>query len=141
MQKSSKTDDEPLKSLSSRENDSIILFIANFRSIFTVWQTYLVEEEKAAKFRASQYEQIAQLYDAMKQSRSHKVHSGKKGLDSYLKYDILMNTAQGIFWCSYSIDRKMQEELLTSVTEIDKTRKFYFDEEHMARQARDKEEK
>lgn len=35
----------------------------------------------------------------------------------------------------------MQDELLTSAVEIDKCRKLYFDEEHLARQARDKEEK
>lgn len=35
----------------------------------------------------------------------------------------------------------MQEEVLTSISEIDKTRKLYFDEEHLAKQARDKEEK
>lgn len=35
----------------------------------------------------------------------------------------------------------MQEEVVNSVAEIDKTRKLYFDEEHLARQARDKEEK
>lgn len=67
----------------------IIIFLYIYRSIYTVWQTYLSEEEKAAKFRASQYEQIAQIYDSMKQGRSHKVHSGKKGLDNYLKYVIL----------------------------------------------------
>lgn len=35
----------------------------------------------------------------------------------------------------------MHEEVLTSVSEIDKTRKLYFDDEHLAKQARDKEEK
>ncbi len=35
----------------------------------------------------------------------------------------------------------MQEEIVNSVSEIDKTRKLYFEEEHLAKQARDKEEK
>lgn len=35
----------------------------------------------------------------------------------------------------------MQDEIMASVTEIEKTRKLYFDEEHLAHQARDKEEK
>jgi hypothetical protein len=35
----------------------------------------------------------------------------------------------------------MQEEVLTSISEIDKTRKLYFEEEHLAKQARDKEDK
>ena len=35
----------------------------------------------------------------------------------------------------------MHEEVLTSISEIEKTRKLYFDDEHMAKQARDKEEK
>lgn len=37
--------------------------------------------------------------------------------------------------------RKQQEELIASAVEIDKNRKLYFDEEHLAKQARDKEEK
>lgn len=39
------------------------------------------------------------------------------------------------------LTRKMQEEIVNSVAEIDKTRKLYFEEEHLAKQARDKEEK
>lgn len=35
----------------------------------------------------------------------------------------------------------MHEEIVHSVNEIDKTRKLYFEEEHLAKQARDKEEK
>jgi hypothetical protein len=35
----------------------------------------------------------------------------------------------------------MQEEVLTSISDIDKTRKLYFEEEHLAKQARDKEDK
>ncbi|KPM08398.1 SH3 domain containing protein 5 [Sarcoptes scabiei] len=35
----------------------------------------------------------------------------------------------------------MHEEIISSVNEIDKTRKLYFEEEHLAKQARDKEEK
>ncbi|OTF70319.1 hypothetical protein BLA29_007334 [Euroglyphus maynei] len=35
----------------------------------------------------------------------------------------------------------MHEEIVNSVNEIDKTRKLYFEEEHLAKQARDKEEK
>ena len=35
----------------------------------------------------------------------------------------------------------MCEEVVTSVTEIEKMKKLYFDEEHYANQARDKEEK
>ena len=38
-------------------------------------------------------------------------------------------------------NRKMHEELQWSVAEIEKARKFYFGEEHLAKQARDKEEK
>lgn len=35
----------------------------------------------------------------------------------------------------------MCEEVMVSVNEIEKTKKLYFDEEHYANQARDKEEK
>lgn len=35
----------------------------------------------------------------------------------------------------------MHEEIIASVTEIEKTKKLYFEEEHMAKQARDKDEK
>lgn len=34
--------------------------------------------------------------------------------------------------------KKMHEEIQTCVTEIDKTKKLYFEEEHMAHDARDK---
>lgn len=35
----------------------------------------------------------------------------------------------------------MQDELVVSVNELEKNKKAYFDEEHYAKQARDKEEK
>ncbi|XP_074599300.1 FCH and double SH3 domains nervous wreck isoform X2 [Brevipalpus obovatus] len=94
---------------------------SDVKSLFTVWQNYLTEEETQSKLRASKYEQMNSICDEMKHARSHKSQLGKKGLENYLK--------------------KMQEELLNSAVEIDKCRKLYFDEEHLARQARDKEEK
>uniref|UniRef100_T1K9U1 SH3 domain-containing protein n=1 Tax=Tetranychus urticae TaxID=32264 RepID=T1K9U1_TETUR len=94
---------------------------SDFKSIYSVWQLYLEEEEKLSKFRATQFEQIANVYDSLKHIKSHKSSIGKKGIDNYLK--------------------KQQEELIASAVEIDKNRKLYFDEEHLAKQARDKEEK
>jgi hypothetical protein len=35
----------------------------------------------------------------------------------------------------------MQEELIHSITDLDKQRRGYHEEEHVAKQARDKEEK
>ena len=42
---------------------------------------------------------------------------------------------------SFILYRKAQDDVLTSLSELDKCRKLYFDEEHYANQARDKEEK
>ena len=77
--------------------------------------------EKQAKQRLTQFEQLSSICEQLKTLRNHKVQITKKCLDTHLK--------------------KMQEEIIVSVSEIDKTRKLYFEEEHLAKQARDKEEK
>ncbi|CAG2100177.1 unnamed protein product [Medioppia subpectinata] len=94
---------------------------SDVKSLYTSWKTYLEETDKSAKNRLQQFEQLVQICDLLKQIKTRKLQISKKSIDQHLK--------------------KMHEEVLTSVSEIDKTRKLYFDDEHVARQARDKEEK
>lgn len=89
--------------------------------MYTSWKIYQEEMEKHAKSRVAQFEQLAAACDQLKTIRTHKLHVSKKCLDTHLK--------------------KMHEEIVNTVMEIDKTRKLYFEEEHLAKQARDKEEK
>ena len=101
--------------------------------------------EKNSKNRLAQFEQLNQIVELLKQIRSRKLQISKKSIDQHLKYFYFLpfrpNRNIPNIYCLNSIIRKMQEEVLTSVSEIDKTRKLYFDDEHMAKQARDKEEK
>ncbi|XP_054163435.1 protein nervous wreck-like [Oppia nitens] len=97
------------------ENDSQTI------SLYTSWKTYLEELDKSSKNRLAQFDQLTQICDLLKQIKTRKVQIAKKSIDQHLK--------------------KMHEEVLTSVAEIDKTRKLYFEDEHMAKQARDKDEK
>lgn len=111
-----------------------------YRSLYTSWKTYLEEMDKFTKNRLTQFEQLVQICDLLKQIRSRKIQISKKSMDQHLKYG-----SKTISSCNLSIKwsvlRKMHEEVLTSISEIDKTRKLYFDDEHLAKQARDKEEK
>lgn len=97
------------------ENDS------DTKSLYTSWKSYLEEVEKNAKQRVSEYEQVSHSVDSLKELKSHKVSIGKRTLDQHLK--------------------KMHEEVIHSVTDLDKNRKVYQEDEHFAKQARDKEEK
>ncbi|KAH9511908.1 F-BAR and double SH3 domains protein 2 [Dermatophagoides farinae] len=111
----------------SKRSSTFLTFVSNeddnsdIKTLYSSWRIYQEETEKHAKNRQSQFEQLATVCETLKTLRSHKIQVAKKCLDNYLK--------------------KMHEEIVNSVNEIDKTRKLYFEEEHLAKQARDKEEK
>ncbi|XP_075676015.1 F-BAR and double SH3 domains protein 2-like isoform X2 [Dermatophagoides pteronyssinus] len=111
----------------AKRTSTFLTFVTNedensdIKTLYTSWRIYQEEMEKHAKNRQSQFEQLATVCETLKTLRSHKIQIAKKCLDNYLK--------------------KMHEEIVHSVNEIDKTRKLYFEEEHLAKQARDKEEK
>ncbi|RWS31761.1 SH3 domain containing protein 5-like protein [Leptotrombidium deliense] len=79
------------------------------------------EEDKVSKQRLAEFEQLVAACDTLKQMKTHKAQIGKKAIDSHLK--------------------KMQEEIITSINELEKNKKTYFDEENFAKTAREKEEK
>lgn len=94
---------------------------SDIKSLYTSWKSYLEEVDKNAKLRLTEYEQVSHSVDSLKELKSHKVTVGKRSLDSHLK--------------------KMHEEVVHSVTDLDKHRKVYQEDEHFAKQAREKEEK
>ena len=77
--------------------------------------------ERTSKDRLTHFEQMNALVEHVKHLKTHKHQMVKKTMDTYFK--------------------KSQLDVLDSLQEIDKYRKMYFDEEHYANQARDKEEK
>lgn len=86
--------------------------------VYQVWKTLLDETEKIAKARLAAVEVYQQqISESAKLVRGAKLHVAKKCFDNM---------------------RKMHEEIQTCVTEIDKTKKLYFEEEHMAHGAREK---
>ncbi|XP_054722459.1 protein nervous wreck-like [Uloborus diversus] len=90
----------------------------SYKTVYGVWKTMLDETEKIAKARlaaAEVYQQ--QVSESAKSLRLHKLAVAKKCFENL---------------------KKMHEEIQTCVTEIDKTKKLYFEEEHMAHEARDK---
>lgn len=86
--------------------------------MWNVWRTVLEENEKLARARLAAIEVFSQsVADDAKHLRAQKVTAAKKCVE------ILTN---------------VQKELQLTVQEIDKTKKFYFDEEHCAHDVRDK---
>ncbi|RWS17284.1 SH3 domain containing protein 5-like protein [Dinothrombium tinctorium] len=94
---------------------------SDIKSLYTVWKQYMEDLDKVSKQRLNEFEQIASACETLKQMKTHKAQIGKKAIDLHLK--------------------KMQEEVIASISEIEKNKKSYFDEENFAKQARDKEEK
>lgn len=91
------------------------------KSLYTSWKAYLDEIEKNAKLRLTEYESVSHSVDTLKDLKSHKVLMAKRTLDQHLK--------------------KIHEEINSTVLDLDKHRKVYQEDEHFAKQARDKEEK
>lgn len=87
-------------------------------NVYSVWRTVLDETEKLGKARLAAVEVFQQnISEDAKQTRQNKIHLGKK-LSEHLKV--------------------IQNELQTQVQELDRTKKTYYDEEHVAHDAREK---
>ncbi|CAG0891290.1 unnamed protein product [Darwinula stevensoni] len=87
-------------------------------NVFSVWKTLLDETEKIAKTRLAAVEVFqTQISDDAKNVRGQKLIVGKKCLDQL-----------GV----------IHKEILVCIQELDKTKKIYFDEEHVAHDARAK---
>ncbi|GFU35105.1 protein nervous wreck [Nephila pilipes] len=87
-------------------------------TVYGVWKTLLDETEKIAKARLAATEVYQQqVSEGAKSLRLYKLQVAKKCFENL---------------------KKMHEEIQTCVTEIDKSKKLYFEEEHMAHDARDK---
>lgn len=86
--------------------------------MWSVWQTVLEENEKLARARLAAIEVFQQqIADEAKVLREYKTQVSKKCVNQ-------LST--------------VQKELQTTVAEVDKTKKIYFDEEHSAHDVRDK---
>lgn len=86
--------------------------------MWSVWQTVLEENEKLARARLAAVEVFQQqIADEAKVLRAYKISVAKKSLEQL---------------------NNIQKELQTTVAEVDKTKKIYFDEEHSAHDVRDK---
>ncbi|XP_012060526.1 PREDICTED: F-BAR and double SH3 domains protein 2 [Atta cephalotes] len=87
-------------------------------NMWNVWRTVLEENEKLARARLAAVEVFQQqIADDAKGLKMHKLQISKKAIDQLLI---------------------VQKELQTCVQDVDKTKKFYFDEEHSAHDVRDK---
>ncbi|XP_046409814.1 protein nervous wreck isoform X1 [Neodiprion fabricii] len=87
-------------------------------NMWNVWRTVLEENEKLARARLAAIEVFQQqIADDAKSLKLHKVQISKKAIDQLMM---------------------VQKELQTCVQDVDKTKKFYFDEEHSAHDVRDK---
>ncbi|KAK0177887.1 hypothetical protein PV328_001891 [Microctonus aethiopoides] len=87
-------------------------------NMWNVWRTVLEENEKLARARLAAVEVFQQqIADDAKVLRTHKVQISKKAIDQLVI---------------------VQKELQMCVQDVDKTKKFYFDEEHSAHDVRDK---
>ncbi|XP_069364649.1 protein nervous wreck isoform X2 [Maniola hyperantus] len=87
-------------------------------NMWNVWRTVLEENEKLARARLAAVEVFQQqIADEAKLLRQHKLTVAKKCTDSLAQ---------------------AHKELQLTVSDIDKTKKLYFDEEHTAHDVRDK---
>ncbi|KAL1434795.1 hypothetical protein MTO96_001690 [Rhipicephalus appendiculatus] len=88
------------------------------KTVYGVWRMLLDETEKIAKARLAAAEVFSQqISENAKNVRANKLHVAKKCFDNL---------------------RRIQDEVQQCVQEVDKTKKLYFEEEHMAHEARDK---
>lgn len=87
-------------------------------NMWNVWRTVLEENEKLARARMAAIEVFqSQIADEAKALRLHKLQAARK--------------------CSEQL-ANIQKEVQASVQDVDKNKKFYFDEEHCAHDVRDK---
>lgn len=90
-------------------------------SLYKVWSEHINRLQITSKNRQDQFEQLIMIVDKLKDIRSHKASIGKKCLDTHLK--------------------RIHEDILVSMVEIEKTRKLYYEDESQAKKARENEEK
>ncbi|XP_069952893.1 protein nervous wreck isoform X5 [Cherax quadricarinatus] len=87
-------------------------------NVYSVWRTVLDETEKLGKARLAAVEVFQQnISEDAKQTRLNKIHLGKKFADQL---------------------KVIQNELQTQIQDLDRTKKVYYDEEHVAHDAREK---
>ncbi|XP_076360074.1 F-BAR and double SH3 domains protein 2-like isoform X2 [Tachypleus tridentatus] len=87
------------------------------KTVYTIWKTLLDETDKIAQAKLAAVDVYQEVSEKAKALRGNKLMVSKKCFDSI---------------------RKMHEELQQCVQEVDKTKKLYFEEEHMAHGAREK---
>uniref|UniRef100_T1J3Y4 RING-type E3 ubiquitin transferase n=1 Tax=Strigamia maritima TaxID=126957 RepID=T1J3Y4_STRMM len=90
----------------------------SIRTVFTLWRTLLDENEKLAKARLAAADVYHhQISESAKALKLNKVYVAKKCFDHL---------------------QRVHEEVQSSVRDLDKAKKTYFEEEHIAHDARDK---
>ncbi|XP_013785116.1 F-BAR and double SH3 domains protein 2-like, partial [Limulus polyphemus] len=87
------------------------------KTVYTVWKTLLDETIKIAQAKQAAVDVYQEVSDKAKTLRNNKLQVSKKCFDNI---------------------RKMHEELQQSAQEVDKAKKLYLEEEHMAHEAREK---
>lgn len=107
------------KSLSNLKIDLLTRnFNVVFRNMWSVWTTVLEENEKLARARLAAVEVFQQqIADEAKVLRAYKLAISKRCVESL---------------------GNVQRDVQTSVQDVDKNKKSYFDEEHSAHDVRDK---
>lgn len=90
-------------------------------TLYKTWCEHIKSLESMSKYRSEQFEQLLMINEKLKELRQHKSMIGKKCLDSYL--------------------RKVQENLLSSIVDVEKSKKLYYEDESQAKKARENEEK
>lgn len=90
-------------------------------SLYKVWSEHINRLQVTSKNRADQFEQLIMVVDKLKDIRSHKAVIGKKCLDTHLK--------------------RIHEDIVVSMVDIEKARKLYYEDESQAKKARENEEK
>lgn len=90
-------------------------------SLYKVWSEHINRLQGTSKNRADQFEQLIMVVDKLKDIRSHKATIGKKCLDTHLK--------------------RIHEDIVISMVDVEKARKLYYEDESQAKKARENEEK
>lgn len=119
--------------------------------MWNVWRTVLEENEKLARARLAAVEVFQQnVIEDAKTLRSHKIQVARKvsitlplhrGSCIHIHYHVCDFNCLFCTCLFFQIIDQLavvQKELQTTVVEVDKTKKFYFDEEHSAHDVRDK---
>lgn len=90
-------------------------------TLYKVWSEHINRLQVTTQNRAEQFMQLILVVDKLKDIRSHKASIGKKCLDTHLK--------------------RIHEDVLVSMVDVDKAKKSYYEDESQAKKARENEEK